>query len=752
MFHCFLIFFLAWMATSISAQQIKLQILDPNKEPLESTSVMIIQDDSYVNQLFSDDQGMVVIEGKYKLSAKVEISFPGFKTKTVGYTQLSVDALNVIRLEYDELIPELTVLANTFQFGEISMLNQQYKFMPASFQDPTRVLIKYPGFSVANDGANAYHFRFMPVEVNRWNVMGADVVNPNHLSEAGTMSAFGAYNSGGINALNGSVLGRFSFKSNPADVSQANVLSGIANLDYADSIRNYAELSFIGLDAGINLSKGERKTFVSYRYSFIGFLENLGVNFGDESINYQDLNVVSDLFKTKYSNLRAFATLGRSSNFKPVLPREDWSDFEDDAEIDFKTLLMIAGLQYEYKKGNKSFGSTLNVSSREDDWRRETYYEDVWWRNRYFLNKRKINETMVSSHSHFKWGTNSNHLIVGLRANYHKYRAVYEVYNWNPNNNYDKGLDYITIYPYAQYHFNYREFEIDLGGGLFYDNWLGQRTFEPYAKISRNVFGNWYAEIASRFSTQMQHPEFYIPMYERDLHYRHRVRSFNNQFTLRYKAHNSMGGIMVYNNNWNNSTSYAYFDEPINNNMLTPFFAFNPSFPNDYRRFRGVDVFYSISEHIGTNKLELMTSLSGMFYEYWSGDDSPKGITGANANISYKINSSTGTWTLGTSYHYAKYRVHYPDRFILLRYGVRIPNEFEWFDYNRVDLRVTREVFNSQNQRKFLIFLDIQNVANIQNPGFFNTNPYLLDTMEFYEPEIKNQLGMIPVFGFRYEW
>ncbi|MBL0100413.1 MAG: hypothetical protein IPP49_10555 [Saprospiraceae bacterium] len=58
-----------------------------------------------------------------------------------------------------EFSDTITITEKPYQSGDLTMTQNQYKVMPASFQDPARILIKYPGFSTPNDGANAIVFR-----------------------------------------------------------------------------------------------------------------------------------------------------------------------------------------------------------------------------------------------------------------------------------------------------------------------------------------------------------------------------------------------------------------------------------------------------------------------------------------------------------------------------------------------------------------------------------------------------------------
>src|SRR5690606_31372399 len=142
-----------------------------------------------------------------------------------------------------------------------------------------------------------------------------------------------SHNSGGVNALTSSVIGTYSFQSNPASISQSNMIGGISNLQFASKLKNYAEVSLIGFEAGLCMTKSNKSTYATARNSFVGLLEKLGVPFGDESINYQDFSFVTELIKTKKLFLSSYAVYGQSRNFHAALSAEDTKlyskDFKD---------------------------------------------------------------------------------------------------------------------------------------------------------------------------------------------------------------------------------------------------------------------------------------------------------------------------------------------------------------------------------------------------------------------------------------
>ncbi|MBK8392135.1 MAG: hypothetical protein IPL23_23975 [Saprospiraceae bacterium] len=174
----------------------------------------------------------------------------------------------------------------------ITLSQKDFLRLASSFDDPSRLVIKAPGFTGSNDQNNALSFRGMPSQYYKWQINGMDVVNPNHLANAGTLADVAATNSGGVNMVSGQLIKQYNFDL-PGSISNSNQnqLSGISNMIFADSLGTFGQASLLGLEAGVGLNVGGTNVFANYRYSFTGLLADFGVNFGGESIKFQDLVV-----------------------------------------------------------------------------------------------------------------------------------------------------------------------------------------------------------------------------------------------------------------------------------------------------------------------------------------------------------------------------------------------------------------------------------------------------------------------------
>ena len=93
-------------------------------------------------------------------------------------------------------------------------------------------------------------------------------------------------------------------------------------------------------ETGICKKFGNKYTYATARYSFVGLLEKLGVPFGNESINYQDFSVFSELVKNRRMTLKGFFIYGQSSNQHAAFPLEEPKNtIKDFKNIDYTCLL-----------------------------------------------------------------------------------------------------------------------------------------------------------------------------------------------------------------------------------------------------------------------------------------------------------------------------------------------------------------------------------------------------------------------------
>jgi len=112
--------------------------------------------------------------------------------------------------------------------------------------------MKYPGFSVSNDQNNAIIYDGLPSHYSTWSLYGAQIANPNHLSNAGTVNDKPSRSAGGVNIFSGQVIGGLDYYTGID--GPAHGIGGVADMSLRSPYQNSitANLSLIGLEAGID--------------------------------------------------------------------------------------------------------------------------------------------------------------------------------------------------------------------------------------------------------------------------------------------------------------------------------------------------------------------------------------------------------------------------------------------------------------------------------------------------------------------
>lgn len=96
--------------------------------------------------------------------------------------------------------------------------------------------------------------------------------------------------------------------------------------------------------------RGKSAYLINYRYSTVGLLGQMGINFGDETITFQDLSVNLAAPRTRAGDFRLFAMWGNSSNY--FEHKADSASIElnkDIFNIDYTSRTLITGASW-YKK------------------------------------------------------------------------------------------------------------------------------------------------------------------------------------------------------------------------------------------------------------------------------------------------------------------------------------------------------------------------------------------------------------------
>lgn len=238
-----------------------------------------------------------------------------------------------------------------------------------TYFDPARLMTAYPGVATLNDGTNHISVRGNSPVFMQWMLEGVEIVNPNHESNAGTFSDQPAASGGGVNILSAQMLSNSRFYKGVLPVEYNNAQSGLMDMRFRKGNDRRFEYIFqaglTGLDAAAEgpISRKSGASFLAnYRYSTVGLLTSMGVDFGDEAINFQDLSLHLS-FPGKKVQYSLFALGGISSNKFVAKPDSLWETERDRNNVDFRSGMVAAGTTVKIQVGRKGILNNTLVYS-----------------------------------------------------------------------------------------------------------------------------------------------------------------------------------------------------------------------------------------------------------------------------------------------------------------------------------------------------------------------------------------------------
>jgi hypothetical protein len=261
----------------------------------------------------------------------------------------------VIPIEINEARPQVSNIIN--------LSRKDFLSLSASFDDPSRLLVKFPGFSSPNDQNNGIVYHGMPAWMSGWTLYGAEILSPNHLSAAGTFNNSFSPTAGGVNAFSGQAIGKYTYRANPDIHTTNDYFAGVSEIKLRDPYKNQVSLntSLIGMEGGIDLKGKHWNLMSNARYSTVGLLSLLGADFGGEEINYQD--VVAKLGYSKGAvKLNVYGLVGSSTNSKDTITTESPLTTESYISRLQEESVIVSGINLEIDKENSLFESTINYS------------------------------------------------------------------------------------------------------------------------------------------------------------------------------------------------------------------------------------------------------------------------------------------------------------------------------------------------------------------------------------------------------
>lgn len=290
---------------------------------------------------------VVVISGKeLELNVSMQESLNELKAVTVSANKDRTRPLN----EY------ATVSARSFSVEE----TRRYA---ASFSDPARMVMNFPGVSNSGDGDNSIVVRGNSPQGVLWRLEGIEIPNPNHFSNLGATG-------GPISMLNANVLGSSDFYTGAFVPEIGNALSGAFDINFrngnTERYEHSIQVGSLGMEVATEgpFSKGKKASYLlNYRYSTLALLGQFA-GLGSMLPQYQDAALKINLPTAKAGTFTLFGLGGYNTvTNRPDTDSTKWDDDHPNANINNKGMTGIIGLSHQYFLNKDAYIKTIISAS-----------------------------------------------------------------------------------------------------------------------------------------------------------------------------------------------------------------------------------------------------------------------------------------------------------------------------------------------------------------------------------------------------
>ena len=763
-------------AQNTLTQTLRGQVVDAdNNQRLSGVSVKLVgTEKGTLSDTLGQFRLISVPIGRYAL----QISRVGYETLVLPEILVEAGKEKVVAISLKETTQQLseTVVRSFRPSSQTSLqtitIEQTLRFA-GTFFDPARLATSFPGVSAANDQANGLVIRGNSPTGTQWRLEGVEIVNPNHLSNAGTFSDRPTQTGGGTNILSAQLMERADFMTGAFPADYGNVLGGVMDVHLRkgnDQKHEFTgQVGLIGVDFAAEgpLSRQNKSSYlVNYRYSFTGLLAMMGVKFGGEDIRFQDIAFNLSFPTKKAGHFTIFGMAGASSNvFQAERDTTLWKFQKDGYDIEFKNRMGAMGVTHFLNLSrNTLWKTTLAVSGLET--RREGYQ----------LNKANFARTLTQvdafRKTRYSLSTSLTHKITpkvqwkeGVIITYQQDSVQIS------NGGVSKGkLDGLILEPYVALSGTLAT-RLTFQAGLHYLNYTYNQTqsLEPRISFRYSATGRTAFTASYGLHSQLQLPQTYLSLFNSDA----QLNLFPNKKLGFTKAHHYVLGWEQQLTALPKQSSLkieAYYQSLFN----VPIAQANSQIAgtNSFSALNLIEGFTNVGlENKGTGRnygveATYQQFLSKDFYALLTAslyNSTYKGQDGIERNTRFNGNH-TFSLAAGKEFHKRVNRTFGVNVRVLWLGGYRdtpidadasklagrtIYKASELYtikvkDYFRPDVRIFWKRNKPNYTRTWSI--DIQNLTNTENEAYSYYDTYQRQIVQQF------QLGMVPVINYRVEF
>ena len=349
---CLLVFHIS---AAQSVQNIRGKVYDKdNRLPLIGANILVQGEKEF--GITTDMDGNFLLEGvpvgRYTLTCNY-LGYSEFVTNEVLVTAAKEVQLEIALVEAKIDIETVTIKAKKFgnePLNELAVISarsfgvEETQRYAASANDPSRMVVGFPGVQPSRDDRNDIIVRGNSAMGLLWRLEGIDIPNPNHFARRGSSG-------GGITVFSVSTLSNSDFYTASFPAEYGNAFSGVFDLKLRNGNKFQREHTFRAGMLGVEfategpIKSGKSSYLMNYRYSTLGILDAFGIRLVDE----RERNTFQDLsFKLNFNskNLKHDFSIwgigGISEEFVEALEdQEEWRSFTDYMTRKFNTDLGV---------------------------------------------------------------------------------------------------------------------------------------------------------------------------------------------------------------------------------------------------------------------------------------------------------------------------------------------------------------------------------------------------------------------------
>lgn len=678
--------------------------------------------------------------GRYSILAEpgvysLLIERDGYKSRV--YNDLSVESGKPSVMDFE--LTESTIALDTipvYSKKNKALILQNLQDYAAVFYDPAR-LVTSKAFAIhTDDQANHISVHGTTPNYIQWKIEGVEVVNPNHLENSGMFNDRPALNGGGVSILSAQLLQNVDFNSAPFDPLSGNSLTGIFDVRLRKGNELHAQrtiqASFLGTDIcleGPFSKKGKASYLVNLRYSTIGLLSAMGVNFGEERTNYKDASYVVN-FPHRYGTIRFFGMAGSSETLYDGERDTTRLDIQKELHnLVYHSVTAINGINAVTNLSNSLYIKTVVAYSGKDINRKSTPASE--WavpEESDHYTQRKLSSVVYIS----KRLSNSYHLKAGSYLNYFSNG----INSSSDTNSYAKGTLHDPVYqPFISAEGNFKNLEIRIGLHSLCLPRIRYAGIQPRLAVKYNFSSYHDLEFKYGISSQLQ-PAFLYLGNAANLHLKPTTSvaySLEHRIDLHVIEIKSGIFYQTFKNvpvqPDHHFSGFNYFNEqvsfPLQETGEAYAYGYDLSLEKKYKRFYTIVSGSIFSTHYTTP------------YKRFKG----RFDTGYNTAL-----TAGKEWRLKNKKSFISAGIRGTARNGFRQASATMPeNTFVYNEqlpvYKRLDLRLS---YRKNRANSTVIWaLDIQNVSNAKNVAY-----YYFDRVT-QETETRYQLGLIPVLSYK---